>query len=253
MNNLDSLAADIKRSMFNPPIDPHRDTAKTIIARSDLRARRAEYEALCGEFGHLVQDIQLAPDAVFRDLLLGHADYRLDPIAVPAANTLEEAHQAITIISTEIATLKRRIATLKRSEGDWARAPLDQRNRELILGAICFFAQGPAPEDLSAVARAAETALGAGYIPPRDTEREKLHQIQQRETARALAPPMATGVIRQRQPAAISHGVPNAPHAKPLPAMTNAAIVGTHADAFMRGENVGHGGIVAVLDKLAGG
>jgi hypothetical protein len=145
--HFDALAADIKRSMFNPPIDPHRDTAKTIIARSDLRARRVEYEALCGEFGHLVQDIQLAPDAVFRDLLLGHADYRLDPIAVPAANTLEEAHQAIAIISTEIGTLKRRIATLKADESDWARTPLvagrDVAGLERALGGTRHGGQGP--------------------------------------------------------------------------------------------------------------
>jgi hypothetical protein len=237
--HFDALAADIKRSMFNPPIDPHRDTAKTIIARSDLRARRAEYEALCGEFGHLVQDIQLAPDAVFRDLLLGHADYRLDPIAVPAANTLEEAHQAIAIISTEIGTLKRRIATLKADESDWARTPLEQREWQLLRAYIMFDLRGAAPEHKARLASAAERALKAGYVSPRDTEREKLQQVQMRETARALAPPMATGVIRQRQPAAVSHGVPNAPHAKPLPAMTNAVVIGTAAEAFARGESLG--------------
>jgi hypothetical protein len=253
MKNIDALAADIKRSIFNPPLDPHRDTAARIIAGNDLRDRWANYEWLCSEFEHLVQDINLNPDSVLRDLLLTSVDYRLAPITMPAATTLPEVRDAIVFVSNETATLKRRIATLKAAESDWARTPLDQRNRHILLGAICFFAQGPAPEHVSAVARAAETALGAGYVPPRDTEREKLHQIQQRETARALAPPMATGLVRQRgQPAAISHGVPDARHAKPLPVMPNAAVVGTAADAFMRGENIGHGGIVAVLDKLAG-
>jgi hypothetical protein len=254
MKNIDALAADIKRSIFNPPSDPHANTASRIIAGSDLRAHWANYEWLCSEFQHLVQDIKLNPDSVLRDLLFTSADYCLARITMPAATTLPEVRDAIAFVSNETATLKRRIATLKAAESNWARTPLDQRNRQLLLGVICFFAQGPAPEHVSAVARAAETALGSGYVPPRDTEREKLQQIQMWETARALAPPMATGLVRQRgQPAAISHGVPDARHAKPLPAMTNAAIVGTHADAFMRGENVGHGGIVAVLDKLAGG
>jgi hypothetical protein len=237
--NVEALAGDIKRSIFNPPPDPHRDVPRLIIARSDLLAKWSEYEALCSEFVRVVQNIQHAPDAVLRDLLLTHADYRLDRIAKPVAKTLPEVQNAIAVISHEIATLTRRVAELKSAESSWARTPLDQRNRELLLAVIYFFAQGPAPEHVSAIAHAAGRALSAGYLPPRDEEWERTREIQQAHTDRALAPPMAQGFVRHRgQPAAISHGTPEAWGAKPLPVMPNAAVVGSSADAFMRGEGL---------------
>jgi hypothetical protein len=231
--NIEAFAADLKRQILNPPADTHDDTAKLIVARW------AEYEDRCNEFELLVQDERNDPDKVVRDLLLASADRVLHRVAMPPATTFAEVREGLAFVSHANAAVKRRVTALKLEQSYWARTPLDQRLRQIQLTSFVLY-DAPA-EVKAALANAAARALAAGYHEPKDVERDKLRVRQLADVTRALNPGMATGTVRQRGTvAAISLRAPPDPrNDRSLPAISNGAIVGTAADAMMRGENVG--------------
>jgi hypothetical protein len=237
---LDALAADLKRQILSPPPeDPHQHSATLIVAISEAEGLEIQYVNLYNEFTSLVQDEQNDPDKVYRDLLFQIANYELGPIAMPPRRTLAEAREAKSILSSAIAAVRHRISALKRDQTEWASTPLDQREWQINRASAMFYLGNPPPEAKEAVWSAARRSLAAGYHEPKHVERDKLRARQQADTARAMNPPMATGILRGRSPAAVSHGVPDARRAKPLPAMSNAVVIGTSGEAFARGEGLG--------------